>query len=299
MEKLIKFRLLSDSLSTNEFTQFLNQLFAQFDKRNLILKSLVYLFHAEIEKNGTNSDLITTINIISKIIQSRDNNKSNNTNNSTSFPLIQKPKQESNKKKTASFHNLPTELIRHCTSYLTFDEYQSLQIVSRSIFIGCNNPINIQYIDRMIFSKCYYNYLYHSKLTKFTKLKHIEINVQEFINMPVLHSTFTSSKLSNLKTLCLFSSYSSSIKQFLDIENIKYLLSNISTLKLNGFYKRFGASFNIEQHCQLFIDLFKSTPNLEYLELNGLSVTDSMNDDKFMHIFDDQVLSDTFYILFI
>ena len=182
MEKLIKFRLLSDSLSNDEFEIFITQLFNQFDKRTLILRSLVYIFHAQIHKQDQkteqmqsknqdqnhdeqhvpNKDLITTINIISKIIQSRKSNKSLTTNNhhkaatsiwnqndreqkdyfisiQTSSPNTHSDKTATNSKKV-SFPDLPTALIGHCASYLTFYEHQNFQQTSRQIFIGCKIP---------------------------------------------------------------------------------------------------------------------------------------------------------------
>ena len=140
MEKLIKFRMLSDSLSINEFESFTTRLVNQFDKRSIILTSLFHLFRAQNEKGEINSDLTTTISIISNIIQSR---------NSKRLKEIES-KQELTK---FTLHNLPSALIGECASFLPFNQYQVFQKTSRAIFIGCNNPISLQRIDKEIFMK--------------------------------------------------------------------------------------------------------------------------------------------------
>ena len=312
MEKLIKFRLLSDSLSDDEFESFTTQLFNTFNKRTIILRSLVYLFHAQINKQDQqqtnqqinslnehtkhkqiqqNQDLITTINIISKIIQSRTNSYHTNKYSShhhNSASISTEHEQKTGALSTVctrnssllSFGDLPTELIGNCASYLTFYEYQKFQRISRQIFIGCNNPIPIQYIDRQIFTKCIRSQQY-SKLSKFTKISYLELNVRESKQLQNNHAL----KWNNLRTLSLFQCDSVYIKDFLDT-NESIQLSQIEVLKLHNFYKRYRRISNIEDHLKLFKRLLMEVKNLKFLELNGLSVTDRFNNDVFMRMFD-------------
>ena len=263
MNDVIKFRLLADSLSDNEFNVFLSKLFNKFNKRQLILTSLFHLFNAQNRENQkkqtSNDQLLVTTDIISSIVKSR---KMNDKQRSTSIAT------EQNKTLIPiSITNLPSDIIGFCASFLEFDDYNSFQRCSRQIFIGCNDPNTISCIDN---SKAINKLLESQQLTraKYPKLNHVAINIStKFIPHTPISSNITSVALINRYR----ASGPAPLRPLLNSKMFHF--DKIRKLRLaNHYCSAIAEEPDIQNYVKDFCDMLLKFSNIDFLQLRRMNM---------------------------
>eukprot|EP01084_Bolivina_argentea_P123765 219313_1 len=135
MEHLIRFRLLADSLSHNEFSEMLQDVHKAFGE-NIFIKALFYYFNQQNDSNtNTNDMMIQTNDILKNIIHSRN---------------VKKDKKIKKQKQKLTFNILPSPLISFISSHLLLSEYIKFERTNRYIFTSCriheNGSISIKSI---------------------------------------------------------------------------------------------------------------------------------------------------------
>eukprot|EP01084_Bolivina_argentea_P255315 429398_1 len=129
MEPLIKFRLLGSQLQKDEIQHFLQQVIHIYDFNKILSWIFNHFLHQYNETKQHHNDLSNIINIISTIIDSRENVKS------------------SNKITPLTIDRLPSDLIGECSSYLYIDEYINFMRINRIIYCASNSPITLQKLN--------------------------------------------------------------------------------------------------------------------------------------------------------
>ena len=289
MDQLIRFRALADSLTDSEFNCFMTQLFAEYNRRQMLLSSLFYFFQATLHNNDSDP-VHTAIRVISAIIKARDDNAKAPSAGSITLPSLHPLEQSSvsnhnlnssngatEKKEVVlplKLHNLPTVLIGEVASYLHFDSYHSLMKCARSLYLGCTSPITLRSIHRRIFLRnaiAHSDHLHrqHLKMTQFRYLTHFGIDVNAFMEMEALHQTPLSRHTTSLS---LYHSNQNTMRRFLSTNTWDF--GQITVLKVCKYTIEWGTGQDDvhQSYCQGFCDLLRRFSNIQYLELQGMDI---------------------------
>eukprot|EP01083_Nonionella_stella_P175228 609647_1 len=139
MEHLVKFRLLSDTLTKSEFHALFTQLFDQYSKE-LFQSMILNHFHSQLSTKTSFNESAATIHdinaIISNILQSRE------------CPPLNKKKKEDqcDDDKTEPIRldsNSMLSMIGEIGSYLLLSEYTQLSLCNRSVFVASQSPFKL------------------------------------------------------------------------------------------------------------------------------------------------------------
>ena len=253
-----------------EFDVFVDKLFNQCNKREIISKSLLYLFQAQKQSNDENKVLNKCMNIISNIVLSRKSNKEN----IEDTELLSIEDTESESHSAITMNNLASDLINECASYLDFTSYHLFERVNRHIYLGCNKPISLRRIPHHIFERNYKNIddnIYikqHLKLQKYQKITDLGIDLPSFANMPSLHKLSSSPNITSL-TLSNGSASSSNKllnSKYINIDNVSSLaLENYKIETVNELLSNSGDSY-----ADGLMNMLLKFENIEYLTLNKI-----------------------------
>eukprot|EP01084_Bolivina_argentea_P315176 545987_1 len=165
MEELIRFRLLVEKLTDEEFELFTLKLIQLYGK-NIIISSLFDHFNNHNQKTNEQKQYTMTdiTNIINQIINSRKKIKKDIVNN------------KKDKLSVTNIAQLPSNLISKTASYLDMWQYNLFQTTNRFIYISCNSP----YTLNELYLGSYNN---HISLHHYSFVKGLSIdNVSNFNN---------------------------------------------------------------------------------------------------------------------
>ena len=249
----IKFRWLAAQLNDAEFQQFVSK-WLQSGGRDFILTSLYNQFIRTNEDNETEHPVIKPMNIISSIIESREEQA----NESEIRPT--------------TLDELSSVLIGEIASYLNQKDYISFGKTNRSIYYGSNSPNRLVTLNLL-------NVVDYASidLRKYRLIKHLAININKIKELPS-----TEIVLNNLCALKMDNGDQTNINMisFQEIlscihpENITYL-----TLRKFG---RLDAAFDTLQ----FKQLGQSFLRAEYCEFDRVYVAlDGIDNDELQTFF--------------
>ena len=309
MERLIKFRLMVEGLSHNEFDQMLYKMHKSMGK-NIFIKSLFTYFMKQNEKieniNTANMDNINKTNkILTDIILSR-----NNTAKQKHSIQIKSKRQQTR----VSMTSLPSSLIASTSSFLSLSDYTKFERLNRYIFTSCRiidgHSIPIKTIQHQ--DNIQYNH-YHFWIQRFSK--HCQL-YQHTLNLK---------RFKNIENICFDLSYSNSIPKPLQKSRIWNNIQKLKLYSINNWIDKhamnqfidsnycnlsavkhlilsdFGCTtFNwqiLKEYTQIFLKLLclKKLSNVECLELLNIS-----NASIDLRVIDDNYNSpnNVFYYLF-
>eukprot|EP01083_Nonionella_stella_P047885 128176_1 len=167
---VIKFRLLAETLSTDEFHQFIFNTI-QTSGRDFILQSLSHL--GMNNANANNQHLTNMIHSISDIIQSRETKQDERISNVDQVPSI---------------------ILGEIASYLNQYDYIHFSRSNRAIYIGCNSPNTLQCLD--LLSTHHYALL---NLTLYPSIQSLSLKLHAFHELNLMNIEGTiANKLQNL-----------------------------------------------------------------------------------------------------
>ena len=235
MEELLNFRLLSDELTQTEYISFLTQSVLHSNARSIITKCLFESLKTTPKK------IIPFNNIISNIIQKRDEDEENE---STTTP-------------TNNISNLPSSLISECGSFLKMDEYFRFSQCNRKTYIALHQqPKLIEFLPDSLPST------YNLKI--FRNCQKIDIDSVYFNDSLSVRNQATWRNNDNLKTLILGNQ--KRINIFLNRKLIK--MTNLKQLALANM--NYNQSLNINQSAKTFIDILSHFPMITVLDLSNI-----------------------------
>eukprot|EP01084_Bolivina_argentea_P137056 241370_1 len=155
MEDAVLFRSMIESLSPKEFNTFSTNLFATFNQRELLTKSLFHLL-AYYSRNALNTKYKKNINnILLNIIHDR---KNKNTHEQNKHPDINTNQNHNENNNQTEISDIPYPLIAKCASYLNTSEVTNFQYCNRHIYISCKkNSISMTELVKYNWFKKYTN----------------------------------------------------------------------------------------------------------------------------------------------
>ena len=230
----IRFRLLVSQLTKSEFKIFMSRL-VDLEQSDWITSVMFNRFaHSPASNNDDDQIGVEEINtMVSAIIQSRE------------------PQSDSAPAVAPNLDTMPRAIIGHIASFADETNYFLLQLVNRSLYIGCNAPNMLQSmtmdLDNDVFS--------HTDLDKFQALKKLVM----VLNPRLSHQLQLSSSMRNLKVLVLNASDAADFE--LDAYPLEHM-SGVTTLVLAQFGSR-TSLFNADTFWRL-VAMF---PNVQFLEL--------------------------------
>eukprot|EP01083_Nonionella_stella_P007928 22825_1 len=185
----IRFRHLAAQLTPIETKQFICKL---FNLNGNIFMSALFHYITQLQPNCRN-DIHTIKDLISNIILSRKKT----------------PKAISN----INLNELPSPLIGATASFLNQDEYVHLSACSRSLFIGCNRPNQLQRLD-LLDIRDYSNI----NLSHFPFIKALNINTNRMMASLHFHGT-PNFELNELQSITL--DVAGNSENFIDIHKLR------------------------------------------------------------------------------
>ena len=292
MDQLIKFRSLADLLTNSEFNCFITRLFAEYNRRQMLLRMLFHLFQAQLNTNDSDP-VQTAIGIISAIIKARDENASLSSFCSITLPSLHpfeqtaasdhnhcstrgqvEEEEEEGVVVPLKLHHLPSVIIGEVASYLHFDSYHSLMKCTRSIYLGCTAPITLRSIHKRVFlrnASVHSEHLHrqHLKMTQFRYLTHFGLDVNAFMEMEALHQTPLSRHTTSLS---LYNSNQNTMRRFLTTNAWDF--GQITMLKVHQYSIEWrpGPEDVCQSYCDVFFEILRKFNNIRYLELQGMDI---------------------------
>eukprot|EP01084_Bolivina_argentea_P268495 456059_1 len=232
--KAVRFRSLSDQLTDKEYTTFITQVIKSHG-RQLLNR---YIFQQFIPTNTSNiSELDNLINIISNIIQSR--------------------KQKKQLLSPTNIDQFPAAIIGFIASYLNQNEYTSFESTNRYVYVSCNSPNTLQYLDLTNVSD-----ISNINLCKYESIKELSLNITTSLDH-LKHSSSTITQ--TLDHLILTQDLKSDEYDFINksfVEQNFIHNSNIKALSLSNM--------KICTICNdTFIKFCHKFPNIKHLELSS------------------------------
>ena len=255
--KVIKLRSMISTLTDEEFNQFMIDILKKCG-RNIFLPPLYDKFMENkcqkvLKNNCPNhkKQIDYALKIIRQIIRGRQ--KSNN------IILLNQTKLDL----------LPKALIGEIASYLHFHEYINLTVLNRWLFISCNDPNTLRYLELE-----YIENISYIDLTIYSRLQKLGINLDKLNG---LSSPSNINICNELKELILHGNEQPDV----DIIKLKsqtvFNFNNITSLTLWSFGK-WGKPFSYNT----FIKILNLFPNIEYLDICGSIFDDITNNGQYL-----------------
>eukprot|EP01083_Nonionella_stella_P318621 1165614_1 len=198
MEHLVKFRLMSDTLTTLEFHTFITTLLNQYSKE-LFQSMILSHFHSQLYTlpsfNESEATIHDTNSIISEILQSRQRPLNNQTQDH--------PRDDDTPEPIRLDSDSVLPMIGEIGSYLLLSEYTHFSLSNQSVFVASQTPFKLHRLRHLD------KYIHHCNTTKriidlntFKMIKelHIDNGIPKYNNDGLLMILM----LQYFKTLILF-----------------------------------------------------------------------------------------------
>ena len=175
-------------------------------------------------------------------------------------------KKKPKKQKKFKLNYLPYVLISKLASYLNQTSYNSLQLVNRNIYYGCNKPYSLCQIN--VTKHMNNSQLIISKI-KLKQASSLRISFKYFNK--IINKQFQNKSLNNIKSLGLISAGDKKdVKEFLEnskcINNVEIKKLEIGNLRVKNTDK-YAAYNGINDKC--IISLLNQFQNIKHLTLSG------------------------------
>eukprot|EP01084_Bolivina_argentea_P315175 545986_1 len=262
MEELIRFRLLVEKLTDEEFELFTLKLIQLYGK-NIIISSLFDHFNNHNQKTNEQKQYTMTdiTNIINQIINSRKKIKKDIVNN------------KKDKLSVTNIAQLPSNLISETASFLDMLDYHSFQMTNRIIYVSCNSPCNLKtlfiapYNNHINFH--HYPFIEDLSIDNISEFNH-RINEQISIGSPIF-------KFNHVKILRI-----SKIETDIDFDffvnttlDRAVNCDTVTTLFCDEFIKsRPNGGIDMALEFDLFMQLLSKFPNVRKIYLFAIFLTD-------------------------
>ena len=218
------------------------------NQNSIIINALFTYF-----KQHNNNEMVTTTNLISNIIKSRN--------------------EQNSQSKYNTIDQLPSNLIGHTASFLSIKSYINFEKCNRLIYIGCNSPNQLYSIPLSLMLK----YPGTQSMKKYKFIKRLSLNINCFNNNLCSQNTSIWNTNNNIKTL-IMSNDDGDENDLLTFINNKYItLNDIKRFKLYNFDELsiLGSFPGFE-----FSSLLSSMRSVEYLDLEFIELTDYIFNDN-------------------
>eukprot|EP01084_Bolivina_argentea_P073819 133934_1 len=240
LQPRISFRLAVDKLNDKEFSIFQNQWVSLLNRE--IISSIIFQDAIKYcRSNSKEYNLTTIMNIITDIMNQRK--KSKNNNNSTQQTQLK-------------LNKLPNVLIGETALFLPEKDYINFEVSCRQIYVSCNNPATLLYLNC---TKRYSNWW----KDKYSSAQHILIQTNMQLYKPCHHL--------NALTLNGDDCSQKHLEEFM--QNNKMInTDNINTLKCEKLenHDHFSTCYNPCLNVDIFYKLLQCFPNIESLSLHEM-----------------------------
>eukprot|EP01083_Nonionella_stella_P019795 54930_1 len=143
MEHLIQFRLLSASLNDDEKDELIVELVDICTNTMLISAIFDHLARVIKSPEYDNKTILQINSVLFKIIEKRDVDTKEMIESTESVDIM----NDESESTIIEFQHIPSDLIRHISSYLQMKDHMSFEQSSREVYVSCNSPSTLQNVD--------------------------------------------------------------------------------------------------------------------------------------------------------